>query len=90
MSSIEMEPQIQKSLSALRGLGLRLTVDKMNDNWVVVAVSMDSIINAIRNLMERNIKWKQHLIVKDVEHGFLVIHFWRGEKPLQLEMMLKI
>jgi len=40
--------------------------------------------------MEKNIKWKQHLIVKDVEHGFLVIHFWRGEKPLQLEMMLKI
>jgi hypothetical protein len=90
MKSLDLEPQVQKSLSALRGLGLRLSVDKINEDWVAVAISIDSIINAIRNLMEKNIRWKQHIIIKDVEHGFLVVHFWRGEKPRQLEMMLKI
>jgi hypothetical protein len=87
---LENDPKIIKSLNALRGLGLKIHLEKMNDDWIYVAIDENSIINTVKKLMERNIRWTQYLILRDNETGYLTIHFWRGDLPLQLRMKIKI
>jgi hypothetical protein len=89
-TSLEYDQRIQKSIQALRGLGLRLHLERVNDDWIYIAIDRESIINAIRKIAERNIRWTQYLILNDTETGYLTIHFWRGDIPSQLKMKLKI
>ncbi len=84
MTSLENDPRIQKSLNALRGLGLKTQITKIDDNWLMIAITEDSIITAVKKLMERNISYNQFLILRDKETGFLTIHFWRGDMPSAL------
>jgi hypothetical protein len=88
--SLENDPRIIKSINSLRGLGLKVHLEKVNDDWLYVAIDQNSIINTVKKLMERNIRWTQYLIMRDNETGYLVVHFWRGDIPLQLRMKLKI
>jgi hypothetical protein len=88
--SLENDPRIIKSINALRGLGLKVHLEKVTDDWLYVAIDQNSIINTVKKLMERNIRWTQYLIMKEPETGFLVVHFWRGDMPSQLRMKLKI
>jgi hypothetical protein len=88
--SLENDPKIIKSINALRGLGLKVHLEKVNDDWLYVAIDENSIINTVKKLMERNIRWTQYLILRDPETGYLVVHFWRGDLPLQLKMKLRI
>jgi len=90
-AAILMNQSVQKSLQNLARLGLRGEVIVFDDNWAALAISGESIIDAMKRMVARSIVYNKFYIEYDKETGFLVIHFWKGETPQQLvNRMFKI
>lgn len=81
VSKITDNPAIAKSLRRLRNMGLKCTVEQINDNWIFIVCTEESIINTIKRIVDKNIGYSKHYVEYDKRTGMLIIHFWRGEKP---------
>lgn len=74
-------PAIAKSLRRLRAMGLKCTVDEINNNWIFIACTEESIIETIKRIVDRQISYPNHYVEHDNQTGMLVVHFWKGQKP---------
>jgi len=78
------DPRVQKSISALRGLGLKVQAELISEDWLMLAITEDSIITTIKRLIEKNMRYPSFIILRDRDTGLLAVHFWRGDMPLAL------
>jgi len=82
--AILQNPNVRKSLQNLTRLGLRGEIVVFDDNWACLAISADSIIDAMKRMVARAITYPKNYVEYDKETGFLLVHFWKGETPQKL------
>lgn len=83
-SRLEYDNRLQASIDRLRAMGLKFLVQTPTDKEVYLVIEMDSIIN----LIEKRISYptKEIQKMKGGEKDYMVVHFWKGDKP---EFLLK-
>jgi len=84
--SIANDPRINKSLQRLAQLGFRGELIEASPDWVYLAISNESVIEALVSSIKKNITYPKVYIEIDKQLGFVIIHFWRGEMPTPLQL----
>jgi len=79
--SLKDDPRIVKSLNRLRSMGLKVSLEEMNENWVMIVIIPESMINFFKRMLSKNITYPKHYIDYDKESNLFAIHVWRGETP---------
>ena len=85
-STILNNKTVAKSLRRLQAMGLKCTVEQINNDWIFVACTEESIIDTIKRIVDKSITYPKHHVVYDKSTGMLVIHFWRGDRPLAITL----
>jgi len=83
--SLKDNPKIAKSIRRLQNLGLVVDVIEQSPDWCIVVIERDSIIRAMKRIVERSITYPNNLVLNNQEAECLEIHFWRGEMPVMLK-----
>lgn len=89
VESLLLDKSVQQSINNLRRMGLRVVVEELDDNVVLVAVDIESIIDVIRRKIEKSMTYSKFKIVYDREEELLGIYLWRREMPQWLREELK-
>jgi hypothetical protein len=92
--TLSQNPVIQKSLRRLKNIGLKVYITDTSENNCVIIVDGESIIEAVKRIISKNITYNKFYIHYDRNDRTLVIFFWKGEPPpkvkaLQLEAYRK-
>ena len=82
--SLKDNPKIAKSIRRLQNLGLVVDVIEQSPDWCIVVIERDSIIRAMKRIVERSITYPNNLVLNNQEAECLEIHFWRGDMPVML------
>ena len=83
--SLKDNPKIAKSIRRLQNLGLAVDVVEQSPDWCIVVVDSESIIRAMKRIIERNITYPNSLVLHDQNMDCIEIHFWRGDMPVMLK-----
>jgi len=92
--TLSQNPVIQKSLRRLKNIGLKVFLTDSGENSCIIVVDGESIIEAVKRIISKNITYNKFYIHYDRDNKTLVIFFWKGEPPpkvkaLQLEAYKK-
>ena len=92
--TLSQNPVIQKSLRRLKNIGLKVYITDTSENNCVIIVDGESIIEAVKRIISKNITYNKFHIHYDRNDKTLVIFFWKSEPPpkvkaLQLEAYKK-
>jgi len=79
--SLKDDPRVIKSLNRLRSMGIKVSLEEMSEDWIMIVIIPESMINFVRNYIARNITYPNYYIDYSKEENLFVIHVWRGETP---------
>ena len=80
-SSLLQNPVIQKSIRRLKKMGLKVYVQEMDEDSIVMVVDNKSIIEAVKRMTDKAITYPKHYVHHDETNNVLIIACWRGEEP---------
>ena len=84
---LSQNPVIQKSLRRLRNLGLKVYITDVSEDECVIVVDGESIIEAVKRLMNKAITYQKFYIYFDRDSRTLVTFFWKGETPAKVKSL---
>lgn len=73
----------------LAKMGLDVTIEQVNPNYVVMAISWESIMRYIKRHLTRTVDYPKHFIHLDPELQLLTIHIWKGERPQEVTTLVE-
>jgi len=79
--SLLQNPVIQKSIRRLKKMGLKVYVQEMDEDSIVMVVDNKSIIETVKRMTDRAITYPKHYVHHDEVNNALIIACWRGEEP---------
>jgi hypothetical protein len=85
--SLSQNPVIQKSLRRLKNIGLKVYITDTSENNCVIIVDGESIIEAVKRIISKNITYNKFYIHYDRNDKTLVIFFWKGEPPAKVKAL---
>jgi len=80
-SSLLQNPVIQKSIRRLKKMGLKVYVQEMDEDSIVMVVDNKSIVETVKRMTDKAITYPKHYVHIDETNNALIIACWRGEEP---------
>ena len=74
-------PQVQKSLQNLIKMGLKVALEEISSDVVMLAIDTNSMVDYMKRAISSKMAVKKYLVEVDWESKLLIIWIWRGEMP---------
>jgi len=74
-------PQVQKSLQNLIKMGLKVALEEISSDVVMLAIDTNSMVDYMKRAIASKMAVKKYLVEVDWESKLLIIWIWRGEMP---------
>jgi hypothetical protein len=87
-SSLLQNPVIQKSIRRLKKMGLKVYVQEMDEDSIVMVVDNKSIVETVKRMTDKAITYPKHYVHIDETNNALIIACWRGEEPQWVQKLM--